>query len=401
MTFTHRLLGPADGPQSRRLGMEAFGFPASPPDDATAPPFPPAGAHAHGLLDGDELVARLMAREYLSHFAGQQVPTCGIAGVTVKAEYRGRGLLSQLFDAAFDGARSRGEVISTLFPTAPGIYRRFGYELVGDYSTVEIPSAALASVRRPADIEVRRATTDDAEAIQAVYATWAAGQHGPLTRTGPSFGGGPNAFLDAFNGVTVAVDAVGRLVGFVSWDRGLRTGAHSAFEVSDLIGLTAAATAALWSVVGSFASVTGTVRIDTSGHDLARFPLPGVDWRVLDSRPYMLAVLDVAGAFAARMVTPAIAAELEFAVTGHSSAVQNGRYNIDAGAGKIDCWPISSGGAVDGPTFTARGLALLYAGTQSMANLRLAGLLTGGDPEWDSVWDALFGGHQFHIRDYF
>jgi hypothetical protein len=53
-----------------------------------------------------------------------------------------------------------------------------------------------------------------------------------------------------------------------------------------------------------------------------------------------------------------------------------------------------------GPTFTPNGLALAYAGVQSCANLRFAGLLTGPDTD-DARWDALLGGHPFHIRDYF
>lgn len=50
---------------------------------------------------------------------------------------------------------------------------------------------------------------------------------------------------------------------------------------------------------------------------------------------------------------------------------------------------------------TPQGLALLYAGAQSCANLRAAGQLSGGDVDHDLDWDALFGGRQLHIRDYF
>ena len=50
--------------------------------------------------------------------------------------------------------------------------------------------------------------------------------------------------------------------------------------------------------------------------------------------------------------------------------------------------------------FDVRGLALAYAGAQSCANLRLAGLLTGPDAH-DATFDALLGGRQLHIRDYF
>jgi hypothetical protein len=47
-----------------------------------------------------------------------------------------------------------------------------------------------------------------------------------------------------------------------------------------------------------------------------------------------------------------------------------------------------------------RGLALAYAGAQSTANLRMAGLLTGPGTH-DATLDALLGGRQVHIRDYF
>jgi hypothetical protein len=52
-------------------------------------------------------------------------------------------------------------------------------------------------------------------------------------------------------------------------------------------------------------------------------------------------------------------------------------------------------------TFTPQGLALLYAGAESSANLRLAGHLIGGDLNQDLDWDGLFGGRQRHIRDHF
>jgi hypothetical protein len=53
-------------------------------------------------------------------------------------------------------------------------------------------------------------------------------------------------------------------------------------------------------VVGSFASVTGLTKIDTSGDDLVRRFLPDLAWRVAGSSPYMLKILDVPGAIGLR-----------------------------------------------------------------------------------------------------
>lgn len=402
MLVSRRLLTQHDAAASRQLGQEAFGF-SGEPAPPTLVPYPPAGSHGHAAFDGGQLVAKIIARQYSTHFAGTQIPTCGIAGVTVQAEYRGRGLLTELFADSFAAARHRGEVISTLFPTAPRIYRKFGYELVGDYVTVEIASSALANIVVPRGMSTRRATTDDVEQIHRVYTTWAAGQHGPLTRTGPCFAATVEEFIDEFTGVTLAIDDRGAVTGFVSWDRGPGYDRAATLTISDLIGLTPAATQALWSVAGSFASVTGQVKVDTSGDDIARLVLPGIDWKIVESSPYMLAVIEVAAAFSLRTAPPGLSAVLDFTVAGHPIASENAEYRLEIDRGMVVCNAGGDGGSGDGVrrTFSPHGLALTFAGTQSAGNLRLAGLLTGGAADQDPLWDAVFGGRQFHIRDYF
>ena len=159
---------------SIRLGIEAFGqfpegMPAPTPDQ-----FPRPGRHTWGTFEDGTLVARVVGNEFHSWFRGVEVPTCGVGGVTVVAERRGNGLLRELFAALLDEATGRGEVISTLFPTAPGIYRRLGYEIVGSYDTVSVPTALLATVAEPAGVTVRRARLEDLPAVRATYDAWAA-----------------------------------------------------------------------------------------------------------------------------------------------------------------------------------------------------------------------------------
>ena len=164
--------------------------------------------------------------------------------------------------------------MSTLFCTAPGIYRKFGYELVSSYDEVEVPAATLARIGAPAGVRTRRATPADFDAVCEVYDAWAAAQNGPLTRRGPAFPADARAFIDAFTGVTLAVDDAGDVVGFASWRRGQGSGDSSTLEVSDLLALSGDAYGALWRVLGSFGSVVGQVRLCTSGHDVARLCAP-------------------------------------------------------------------------------------------------------------------------------
>lgn len=395
MTITVRPLEHADAEAARRLGWEAFGVPAAPPEQAARVDRP--GMRWFGAFDDGTLVARMIDRVYDSCFGGVLVPTSGIAGVTVVAEARSQGTLSPLFDATLAYARARGAVISTLFPTAPGIYRRFGYEVVADYATVELPTSALAAVRAPSATTTRRATVEDVPAVWSVYDRWAIEQNGPLSRRGVSFPTTPEEFLTDFTGVSLAVGPDGEVVGFVSWDRGQGYGEGAAIEVSDLLATTPEGYQALLRLLGSFASVAPTTRIDTSGDDLVRLQLPSLSWKVTSSSPYMLRLLDVVGALTALRYPPSVSAELTFTVTADMLPDLAGGYRLTVSGGRAACVRVDPGGRI----LTPRGLALVYAGSQSSANLRAAGHLTGGDPADDLDWDALFGGRQSHIRDYF
>ena len=398
MSLTTRPLTRDDFDQSVALSREAFG---SLPPGATPPSaddFPRPGFHAFGTFDGDQLVARVVTREYHSWFGGSEVPTGGIAGVAVAAERRGEKLLDDLFRVALDaGLRERGEVVSTLFATAPGIYRKFGYELFASYDEVEVPSSALAGVRASGGVRTRRATPADFDAVRELYDTWAAAQNGPLTRRGPSFPTDAEGFIGAFTGVTLAVDEAGEVVGFASWERGRGYGDSSTLKVSDLLALSSDAYRALWRLLGSFGSVVGQVRVCTSGDDVARLSLPSPHWNVVARSPYMLRVHDVPGAFAARDWP--VDGEVAFTVAGDHVGTATGSWHLVIDRRKAICTPTAE--SADAPVLTPSGLALAWGGGQTCANLRMAGHLSGGSVENDAALDRLLVPRPIHIRDYF
>lgn len=391
-----RPLTAADFEESLRLGLEAFGdWPAGTPRPTADTPAP--GRHGWGTFEDGELVARVAGREFHSWFRGTTVPTCGIAGVTVVAERRGTGLLRDLFGAVLAEASGRGEPISTLFPTASGIYRRLGYEVVGAYDTVAFPTAALAVVPPAAGVSTRRARTADVPALRGVYDAWAARQNGPLTRRGPSFPATDEEVLADVTGITLAEDVDGRLVGYAMWRRGTGYDTSASLDVEDLVALTPDAARALWRVLGSFASVTGSVRLRSSGTDVARLVLPSGHGDVVERHPYMLRVHDVAAALDALPLTGEATVDLR--VEGDVLGTMDGGYRLRVADGRSRCERAEV--AADAAVLSPQGLALLYAGAESCGNLRLAGHLRGGSPHDDGVLDALFGSGQPHIRDYF
>jgi predicted acetyltransferase len=392
-----RPVGPDDIAASVTLSAEAFGaLPAgfTPPSADT---WPLPGRHSWGTWDGDRLVARVMGREYHSWWHGRAVPTCGIAGVAVAAESRGSGLLDPLMATVLDeGLRERGEVVSTLFPTAPGIYRRYGYEVVTSLLEVELATARLARVVPDPAVTLRRATAADVDDVRRVHATWAAAHNGPLTRTGPSFPDDAEEVLAAVTAITLAVFD-GEVVGFCSWHRGTGYGDSAVLEVDDLVSLHAGATRSLWALLGSHASVTGRVRLSTSGDDPVRLALPFDEWQVTKQVPYMLRVHDVPGALSGLRLGP-LDARVPFAVEGDLLGTTNGPWLLTTEGGTSTC--VAGDTGQGGPVLAPRGLALLLSGAQACAGIRAAGLMQG-DIACDDTLDTLFGGRRVHVRDYF
>lgn len=397
MTFEIRRLAAEDAEAARRLGFEAFGVPTTPPTEPARLDQP--GRTSLGAFRGNELVAKAVDRAFDSYFGGAAVPTSGIAGVTVAAESRGQGTLTPLFAALLRAARERGAVVSGLFPTAPRIYRRFGYEVVTDLETIEVPTHVLGSIPHPAAVRTRRAAAADFDAVRAVYDAWAAAQNGPLSRRGSSFPATAEEFVDNVTGVTVALDEAGEICGYASWERGQGFGEDAVIAVSDLLATSADGYRALLATVGSFSSVTARTTLRTSGPDPIRLFLPTTHWRRTSTLPYMVKVLDVPGAIELRRYPPGLTAELSFRLTGDFLPENDAAYQISVSAGYAEC--AVEDAAEDDRVLTPHGLALLYAGAQSSANLRAAGHLAGGDLADDLDWDAAFGGRQAHIRDFY
>ena len=122
---------------SRRSGCRPRRRPSRP--GSTSPAEPRSAPSA-----ATELVAKAIDRVYDSYFGG-------VAGADERDRrgHRGGGVAGsgrrwrRCSRALLRAARDRGAVVSGLFPTAPRIYRRFGYEVVTDLDTIELPTRVL------------------------------------------------------------------------------------------------------------------------------------------------------------------------------------------------------------------------------------------------------------------
>lgn len=389
-----RELTDADKDDNHRLGAEAFGY----DPDRRPSALPPAGGTVVGAFVGDELIAKIRAHDYEMHLpGGRTLPMCAVESVAVHPESRGNGLLTPLFRAGLQRAQRLGQPISVLFPTAAGIYRRFGYEVASTLEQRDISVSVLANVKHAEGISLRRASIDDLDLIRGVYAAWAAQRLGPLTRVSPAASILSADYVAHPAAVTLAVDHTGEVVGSVRWKRGTGYDPEtSTIQVEDLIGTTAAATRALWRFLGTFSSVSGRVAVTSPVGDDSLTALPAEPSPAHHEHRCMVALLDLPAALSARRGVPGLSARLPFSVTGGFADGVDGAYLLQTAGSELRCAADSPEG---GPTFHARGLAALYGGAQRCAGLRATGLLHGPD-DHDATWDALFS-TPMQIRDYF
>lgn len=389
-----RELTDADRDANDRLGREAFGYPPGqqplvlPPDD---------GAVFGAFVEG-ELVAKIRSHDYACHVpGGRTIGSCGLESVAVHPESRGRGLLTPLFRAGFERAQRLGQALSVLFPTAAGIYHRFGYAVAGGLEQREIPVSLLAGMKAPEGISLRRATTDDLDHVRDVYGAWAADRLGPLARTGRSAPILGASYVTHPAAVTLACDGTGETVGSVRWTRGTgydpRT---SVIEVQDLIAVTPDAARALWRFLGTFSTVSGRIKVEIPSGDDALVVLPVEPDPPSREHRCMVALLDIPAALGARRGIPGLSTRLSFGVEGGFATGVDGAYTLTVDGTELRCAPAQSS---DGPVFSARGIAALYAGSQRCTGLRTTGLLRGS-AQHDLVWDALFN-TPMQLRDYF
>jgi predicted acetyltransferase len=390
-----RLLDDPDTATAAELRRLAFGGPrprAGEPPQRFATPGEKR-RHHWGLFDRGQLVAVADDLEQAHWFGGRSVPAGGVAGVAVSPADRGRGHAQILLTALLHSMHERGAAVSTLYPTAPALYRGLGWEQIGVLTWSDLPTAALGRVRLPTDLRLRAARPADVDAIARLYRDVARAGSGYLDRPDPAFAG----LLTERDGVTLAVDDNDAVLGYASWDRGVGYEREARLTVHDLIGATGPATTALLGALGSWGSVTPTLRLLLPDPDPVQWLLPAGVPLAHKVQPWMLRLVDAAGAIAARGWPEPLDRVLELDLVDEQCPWNAGRHRLEVagGVGRLS--------RVQGPgrlRIGTRGLALIYAGGVTAAILRRAGLLSG-DESSDPVLDAIAAGPRPAMLDYF
>lgn len=357
--------------------------------DPTAPtPAAQPGEVTYGIEDGTGgLLASASVRSFSQWWGGRTVPMGGVAAVAVHPDGRGRGMARRLMRSLLPQMLEAGQAVSVLFPTAVGLYRPLGWEVVGSLDHTLLPTALLRDAGDPVGVHVRTAGEDDVAAVQELYRWYGETSAGLLTREG-------SAGVLSHDVVALAEDDDGVPLGYAAYDRGRGYGADAVITVHEVVARSGEAGAALLRSLGSWDSVAPSVRWRGPTEELA-LELTGQVPPPQRVQPWMLRIVDAEAAIGARGFAPAATVDASFAlvdpdVPGHDGAW---RLVVADGRGELERTPRR----VDLPLLHVRGLALLYAGAADTGLLLRTGLLDRPMP----TLDAAFAGPRPRVLDYF
>ncbi|MFU8854601.1 enhanced intracellular survival protein Eis [Micromonospora sp. SL1-18] len=382
-----------------QLGRLAFGSDPQPPPHATAPA---PGMTRYGAFDDtDRLIGKAVDLHHDQWWNGRRVPACGVGGVAVAPEARGRGVARAMLTAVLRGAHERGAAVSALYPTVTAPYRSCGWEISGALRVVDLPTAALTRNPPAPHLSVRAGDPADLPAVTALYAHVAQHRNGMLTRQGALFDHFRNRLAAdgalPFDGLTL-IEQDGQLVGYASFDRGRGYGTDAVLTIHDALAITPDAARELVGVLSSWASVTPTLRLRLLHGDAVTAHLPLEATRDHHRDIWMHRPVDITRGVTTRGWPTHVHGTVDFTLHDELAEWNTGTWRLEVADGGAQLARVTTEAELH---LTVRGFALLYTGAATARSVADAGLLhcpPGQDPQ---PLDLLAAGGPAQLHDYF
>ncbi|HEX3792517.1 MAG TPA: GNAT family N-acetyltransferase [Pseudonocardiaceae bacterium] len=364
-----RLLGDEDIPATSQLMQLSFGMrPDRPLPERLRP-----GASYHGVFRAGRLVGAATDLHDQQWWGGRVLEASDIAGVGVAPDARGQGIARMLIRAVLAHAHEREAVVSALFPSISTVYRSFGWARAGSIDVIDMPATTLPRSRPSETIELREATTKDLADLPGLYQRVAIARNGMISRAEERFRGVDGELPSGIDGITVAL-ADGELVGYCSWTRGSDTGPTAVLTVSDVLAITPAAGRALLTMLGSWQTVTGMIRLRLLHGDVISDLLPLELGTPVHGRPWMHRPIDLVGAVAGRGWPVSAAGRAVFAIEDPLAPWNTGTWELAVEGGVGQLRPTTADTSV---RLTVNGFASLYCGLSTIDTVIESGHLSG------------------------
>jgi len=333
------------------------------------------------VIDGPhgEVAAMTHVRPFDQWFGGRPVRLGGYSPVGVLPHHRNRGWGRAVCEAQLPDLRDRGEVIAGLFPASLAFYRSLGFECAGSYVHRRFPVGDLASIRPSRPVAVRRGTPDDVSGVHRCHAAAVPGRDGAVSRSDRWWSHLLPPDLDGVELYVVDDPAEpAQLLGYAAYrHRRARPPFDYAIAVIEVLAEDPDVLRALWQVVAS--SGTQAPELDVVGpaeDDLFLLADQAAPDVVRSEIRWMLRLVDLPGAVAARGWPASARGRVELAVHDRQAPWNDGRWVLEVEDGSARA---TRGG--DGRIeVTVGGLSSWWAGYATPARLARTGSLRTTDP---------------------
>jgi len=345
--------------------------------------------------DGERFVGTGGAYTFDLTTPGGHVATGGLTAIAVLPTHRRRGILTDIMRYHFDEVRSRQEPLSVLRASESAIYSRYGYGVATVDAGFEIDRRHTSfATDLISSGMVRLVEKDDARRLMPeIYARVGANWPGFLSRSADEWDLHMLDLEHWRDGMTanryVVYEEDGEALGYVryrvreKWEQGH---ANGELRVSELMALTPAAEATLWSYLFSV-DLIQTIKTNTrSTEELLSVLL--ADPRRMKTKQgdgLWARLLDVPAALNGRRYP--VEGHLVFEVVDPFLPDVGGVFELEGGPDGAECRRST---ATPELTFDISGLSARYLGDGSFRLLHEAGRVTG-DRDGVRRADQLFG----------
>lgn len=339
MDLSIESIRPGDEEQRHDLRRQAFGM--TDPFDADMPT--PDLERTVAAYDGERLLATVVTLDFGMSWSGSLVPCGGVSGVVVRPEARGRGLARALMTESLRRMGHRGEVLSALYPTTATLYRSVGYEVGGSFDWRRVPLHLVPT--EPADSLTWRRVAFDDPAIAATYSAmvptvdgWIEPDEVWWRRTRRLMTKDTSKNRYAYVGSRRAQDVAALVYRYDSSDDRLYE-----LAVETIAGADGAAVAAALAFLARNGTTAGHLETTLPAQVLA-LHVPNVQLTsVTNDWPWMIRLVNVAGAFAARPWPRSVSGRIELDIADEACPANAGRHVLEFDRGVAAVTPGGSG----------------------------------------------------------
>jgi predicted acetyltransferase len=347
-----------------------------------------------GAFEAEALAGMIHLNPYALLLNRRPVEAAYLVGVAVAPQYRGRGVLRAMLEAAFKTLRERGRPLAILMPSAAGLYIPYGFAYCYQRLSYRLPLPEIGRLfPKAAGFDFVLAALSDWPLFQAVYDQFTRPVNGSAIRGEKEWRAVLGELLYKGAGRAVIAQSAGKVRGYMLY--ALQGGV---FRVIELAWLDGKGQAALFGFIGRHFSQCARLEWLAPAHDLTflRFPDSGHYPAI---SPFMMGrALDPARFVAALELPMPEGDGLRLQLSDGVIAENNGVFLLKAKEGRAALSPAEGrpDAAMDIGVFTQ-----LCFGAYAADDLSLAGQLRAESARGMEILRKVFPVRKNYINEYF